>query len=145
MAKKKDIKKISRQDLIKEVDNVFSRFIRLRDANEKWIVTCPLCWAKMPRKQSQNMHFISRWNMKYRFNEKNCHAWCMRCNVYLNWNYIAYTRYMQRKYWISFVDRMIADKCAYKISTPDLVDMFHYYSNKANLLEAKLDISLIRK
>lgn len=138
-------KKRSRQDYIRELDSVFSAFIRLRDCNSKWIVVCPLCWAKIPRKKAQNMHFVSRWVMKHRYDEKNCHAGCMRCNVILNGNYIAYTRRMQKTYWISYVDKLIADKWPYKIPTPMLVDMIHYYSNKANLLEAKLDISQIRR
>ena len=138
-------KKRTRQDYIKELDTVFSKFIRLRDCNEKWIVVCPLCWSRIPWEKSQNMHFITRWNMKYRYNEKNCHAWCMRCNVFLNGNYIAYTRRMQKTYWISYVDRLISDKWPYKIPTPMLVDMISYYSNKADLLEAKLSISSIRR
>lgn len=138
-------KKLTRQDLIRELDSVFSQFIRLRDCNSKWIVVCPLCWARMPWKKAQNMHFVSRGNMKHRYDEKNCHAGCMRCNVYLNGNYIAYTRRMQKTYWISYVDKLIADKGPYKIPTPMLVDMIHYYNNKAMLLEAKLDVSQMRR
>lgn len=137
-------KKKTRQDYIKELDAVFSKFIRLRDSNKQWTVVCPLCWARMPREKSQNMHFITRWNMRHRYDEKNCHAWCMRCNVILNWNYIAYTRRMQKTYWLSYVDKLIADKWPYKIPTPTLVDMINYYSNKADLLEAKLDIRNLR-
>lgn len=137
-------KKPTRQDYVKLLDAVFSTYIRLRDANDKWIVICPLCWAKVSWKQAQNMHFISRWNMKHRYDEKNCHAGCVRCNVILNWNYIAYTRWMQKNYGISYVDRLIADKWPYKIPTPMLVDMIKYYSDKAQLLEAKLDILDVR-
>ena len=44
------------------------------------------------------MHFITRACWYYRYDEDNCHAGCMRCNVILNGNYIEYTRYMQNKY-----------------------------------------------
>ena len=128
---------LTRQDYIKELDWVFSKFIRLRDSNDKWIVVCPLCWTRIPREKAQNMHFLSRWVMKHRFDEKNCHAGCMRCNVILSWNYIVYTRRMQKNYWISFVDRLIADKWPYKISTPELVEMINYYSRKVDFLLAK--------
>ena len=134
---KKKTRKLTRQDYIKELDGVFSRFIRLRDCNERWIVVCPLCWTRIPREKAQNMHFVSRWVMKHRYDEKNCHAGCMRCNVILNGNYIAYTRRMQKTYWIGYVDRLIADKWPYKIPTPMLVDMIHYYQWKVDKLMIK--------
>lgn len=130
----------TRQDYIKQLDNIFSTFIRLRDCNAKWIVICPLCWAKIPRKKAQNMHFVSRGVMKYRYDEKNCHAGCMRCNVFLNGNYIIYTRWMQKTYWITYVDRIISDKQPYKIPTPMLVEMIKYYTQKANILADKKNI-----
>lgn len=130
----------TRQDYIKQLDNIFSTFIRLRDCNAKWIVVCPLCWAKIPRKKAQNMHFVSRGVMKYRYDEKNCHAGCMRCNVFLNGNYIIYTRWMQKTYWITYVDRIISDKQPYKIPTPMLMEMIKYYTQKANILADKKNI-----
>lgn len=73
------------------------------------------------------MHFVSRWVLKYRFSEKNCHAGCMRCNVILHWNYIIYTRYMQKKFWYDFVDFIINDKKAFSLSTPQLEVMIEKY------------------
>lgn len=119
---------LNRKKIIKKLDEVFSQYIRLRDSNAKWIVVCPLCWAKMERKKAQNMHFVSRWVLKYRFNEKNCHAWCMRCNVILNWNYIIYTRRMQKMYWIHYVDSIINDKQPFSISTSQLQKILEYYT-----------------
>ncbi|MBO7693682.1 MAG: recombination protein NinG [Methanobrevibacter sp.] len=83
------------------------------------------------------MHFITRAVMKYRFNEDNCHAGCVRCNVILHGNYIAYTRWMQNKYGIEVVDNMIRDKGLYKISTPDLLGMYYEYKAKADALLKK--------
>lgn len=124
------MKKLSRNKIVKKLDSIFSQYIRLRDCDSKWIVVCPLCWMKVERKKAQNMHFISRACMFYRYDEINCHAWCMRCNVILNWNYIVYTRRMQEKYWIEFVDNMITtSKQIYKISTPELEEKIQFYSS----------------
>ena len=109
MTKTKKTKSPTKTKLRKRADSVFSTFVRLRDSNKQWIVTCPLCWSKLPRKQAQNMHFIKRSCWLYRFNEDNCHAGCYRCNVVLSWNYIEYTRWMQRQYGIEAVDEMIAN------------------------------------
>ena len=107
MAKTKKIKSPTKTKLRQKADSVFSTFVRLRDSNKQWIVVCPLCWSKLPRKKAQNMHFIKRSCWFYRYDESNCHAWCYRCNVILSWNYIAYTRWMQKQYGIEYVDSMI--------------------------------------
>ena len=141
-------KKLSRQDYVRELDTIFSKFIRLRDCNDRGIVVCPLCWARIPREKAQNMHFVSRGVMKHRYDEKNCHAGCMRCNVILNGNYIVYTRRMQKTYWMGFVDRLIADKWPYKIPTPMLVDMINYYSQRVDKLLikiARLEVLKVRR
>lgn len=127
---KKEKSKLSRSKVVKKLDAVFSRFIRFRDCDKHGIVTCPLCGVKMPRKKAQNMHFISRKNMKYRFDEDNCHAWCQRCNVTLNGNYIEYTLYMVNRYWVEKTEAMKHDKQAYKIETWELEEMIEYYKLK---------------
>lgn len=133
MGKKRE--KSERQKVIEKLDSVFSDFIRLRDSDNKGRVVCPLCNAKMYRKYSQNMHFISRGVLKYRFDEKNCHAWCKRCNVFLNGNYIVYTRRMIENYGIELVDEMLVRKNEiYKIDTPDLEEMIKEYKEKVKIL-----------
>ena len=132
MAKKiKKAKKPTRSKLVQKADSIFSTYIRLRDSNNKGIVTCPLCWAKIPRKKAQNMHFITRSCWLYRYDESNCFAGCMRCNVILNWNYIIYTRFMQDKFWIEKVDEMINNsKKIHKLQTFELEDIINLYTEK---------------
>jgi len=108
MAKTKKTKSPTKTKLRKKADSVFSTFVRLRDSNKQWVVTCPLCWSRIPRKKAQNMHFIKRSCRLYRYDESNCHAGCYRCNVILSWNYIIYTRWMQKEYGIDYVDNMIS-------------------------------------
>lgn len=139
--KAKTKKTKTRQHLVKELDRVFSLFIRLRDCNDKGIVVCPLCWAKITRKQAQNMHFITRACFLYRYDEDNCHSGCMRCNVFLNGNYIVYTRRMQQQYWVEKVDEMINNRfLVFKIPTQTLVEMIDYYSWKAYEISKKKGI-----
>ena len=117
----------TRSQLIKKLDQVFSVYIRLSVADKDWYITCPLCWARVHWTKAQNMHFIKRSVYKYRRDEKNCHAGCMRCNVILHGNYIVYTRRMQRKYWEILVDEMINDKQIMKIATSSLQEMIDHY------------------
>jgi len=128
-------KKLTRKDYVKQLDSIFSTFIRLRDSTKEWIVVCPLCWARVNWKQAQNMHFISRGCWRYRYDEDNCHAGCMRCNVILHGNYILYTRWMQNTYGIKKVDEMINKKAqVYKIPTPQFLEMIEYYTQKVDKL-----------
>ena len=128
--------------LRKKADSVFSTFVRLRDSNKQWIVVCPLCWSKLPRKQAQNMHFIKRSCWFYRYDESNCHAWCYRCNVILSWNYIAYTRWMQREYGIDFVDHMIDEskKLHKEWSKEDYQKIIDTYTEKIIEYSKKLTV-----
>lgn len=134
--KAKKIKKPSRSKLIKKLDSVFSRYIRLRDSDSKWIVTCPLCGSRMHRKEAQNMHFISRWCYKFRWDETNCHAWDYRCNVLLKGNYIAYTRFMQNTYWVDTIDWMIEQsKNIEKVHSFEIEEEIENYTRLADGLE----------
>lgn len=98
---------VTRKDL---ADRVFSEYVRLKEADNNWVCTCVTCWAKMPRTEIQNWHFISRWNMKYRFDDINCHTQDAKCNVMLNGNYQKYTLYMIDRYGREKIDEMINDK-----------------------------------
>ena len=134
------MKKLSRNKIIKKLDWVFSEYIRLRDSDKKGIVTCPLCWKRIFWKYAQNMHFVSRWVLKYRFSEKNCHAGCMRCNVILHWNYIIYTRYMQKKFWYEYVDYIINDKVVFNITTSQLEALIYKYELLRDKLLTEKDL-----
>ena len=132
LKKPKKTKSPSKSKLRGKADSVFSTYIRLRDSDKHGMVKCPLCWARMFWKQAQNMHFIKRSCWLYRYNEDNCHAGCYRCNVVLNWNYIVYTRYMQNRYWIEAVDKMIANnkKLNKERSKEDYEKIIKEYSEK---------------
>lgn len=138
--KTKKVKSPSKSSLRKKADSIFSTYIRLRDADKNGVVKCPLCWARMFWKQAQNMHFIKRSCWLYRYDEDNCHAWCYRCNVVLNGNYIIYTRYMQNRYGIEAVDKMIANnkKLNTERSKKDYEKIINRYSEKIILFANKL-------
>jgi len=130
--KKKKIK--SRSQLVKELDAIFSRYIRLRDADDKGICTCITCNEKLHRKNIQSWHFITRWNYKYRRSVTNCWSQCMPCNIYKSWNYISYTLAMIWKYGECVVREMQEDRELIKISTPEIREMIEKYKYEVELL-----------
>lgn len=73
------------QDYVKLAQQVFNKFIRLRDAGEN----CISC-NKKPLKENAG-HFYNannHWNV--RFNEHNVNLQCEYCNTYLHGNLIEY-------------------------------------------------------
>jgi len=130
----------SRSQLVKELDAIFSRYIRLRDADDKGICSCITCWEKVHRKNIQNWHFITRWNYKYRWSENNCYAQCMPCNIYKSGNYISYTLAMIWKYGEGIVREMQEDKELIKVSTPEIREMIEKYKYEVELLMKIKDI-----
>ena len=75
-------KKVSRKNLVKRLDTVFSQYIRLRNANAQGIAECYTCGVKKNWKQLQCGHFQSRKHYGTRFDETNCQVQCVSCNVY---------------------------------------------------------------
>lgn len=118
----------TRSQLVKELDAIFSRYIRMRDADKNGICSCITCGDKKPRKEMQACHFISRWVYRYRRSEMNVRAWCYKCNVLLKWNYIPYTLFMIKKYWEDKVREMQKDKELVKVTTPDITYWIITYS-----------------
>ena len=74
-------KKASRSKVIKQLDSVFSKYIRQRDAVNE-IATCFTCGKRDHWKRLQNGHFQSRKHYSTRWDETNCQVQCAGCNVF---------------------------------------------------------------
>lgn len=76
------MKSKSINQLVAELDKVFSIFIRLRDMDDEGFSYCVTCGKPMTLKTSQCGHFISRRHYATRWEEKNCAAQCVGCNMF---------------------------------------------------------------
>lgn len=68
--------------LKKDLDTVFSQFIRQKYANELGMVKCYTCSTIKHWKEQQNGHWIPRNNLATRFSESNCRPQCVGCNMF---------------------------------------------------------------
>jgi len=125
--KPKKKKQITRWKLVKMLDSIFSRYIRLSYADNNGMVKCVTSGDMYHWKNIQNGHFITRWNYKYRWDEKNCYPQCYVDNCIKNWNYKEYTLFMIRTHWQIVVENMITDKELVKISTPRIKEQIEHY------------------
>jgi len=68
--------------LKKELDKIFSVYIRLREATDNGLCQCFTCGKVDHYKRMQNGHFQSRRFLPTRFDEENCQVQCPACNVF---------------------------------------------------------------
>lgn len=131
---KPKVKKITRSKLVKQMDEIFSIYIRLKDAKDG-MATSVTCGTTKPWKEMQNGHFFTRGRQATRWHVMNCHVQDYHCNVALSGNYIKYTTYMIDRYGREAVDELerlsLSGK---KISTPELRDMIEEYKEKVKQL-----------
>lgn len=86
-------------------DNVFSKYIRTRDN-----FTCFTCDKFGDMKSMQCGHYISRSINILRYDEKNCNAQCVGCNVFKSGNIPEYAIRLIRKYGNTILEELHARK-----------------------------------
>jgi len=74
-------KKITRTKLVKNLDTIFSQYIRRVNSTDE-IATCFTCGKQDHWKKLQNGHFQSRRHYATRWDELNCQVQCAGCNVF---------------------------------------------------------------
>ena len=84
--------------LTNEADDLFSKVIRLKYADENGNVWCVTCGNSYHWKEIQNGHFISRDKFNTRYDLRNCHPQCGTCNSAHNDNRDSYRIFMLRTY-----------------------------------------------
>ena len=99
MKPKKKLRTISQ--LKKIADSVFSKWIRFRDN------ACVTCGSQS---QLQNGHYISRAINILRYDERNCNAQCVVCNVFKNGNMAEYSAFMRRKHGPDIIEQLLREK-----------------------------------
>ena len=114
-----------------KLDTIFSKFIRMRDADSSGIVKCISCNKFFHWKKVDNGHFVNRKHMSTRFSEKNCNAQCISCNRFDEGNNIGYAKGLIQKYGPGIIDELEVLKYqTSKFSEFDYKVMIQDYSKK---------------
>jgi len=85
----------------KELDAVFSRYIRYRDKGQ-----CFTCPKKDEPKRMQNGHFVPRQYLSVRFDERNCNCQCYVCNMLYGGQGATYAIRLADKYGQEVVEEL---------------------------------------
>lgn len=103
---------------------LFSKYIRLKAADECGTVECVTCGELMHWKEAQAGHFIGGRTNSVLFDERLVHVQCRMCNIWLGGNYVSYTLYMLTKHTREEVEEFQALKHkTVKYSIGDLLDL----------------------
>ena len=122
--------------LKKDLDTVFSQYIRLRRAiNEE--CTCVTCGVTNHYKKMQNGHFMSRRHASTRWDEENCQVQCYSCNVMQQGKQYEYSIWLDSFYGQGKADELLAkSRITTKFDRYDLEEMIKKYKEKVNNLSS---------
>ena len=92
----KKVKKKTTSQLKKELDKVFSIYIRQK-YEKNGQVQCYTCGKTFHWKEIQNGHFVSRTQLATRYDERNCKPQCVGCNIFGGGRIATFANYLERE------------------------------------------------
>lgn len=110
----------NKRSLIKKLDTIFSKFIRLRDCGKEF-GRCISCGKIILFSTCDCGHYINRKHLSLRFDEKNCNAQCRSCNRFDEGNIQGYRNGLIEKYGEKEVELLeikkhnISNLCSFEI------------------------------
>lgn len=124
-------KKKTRGQLVKELDRVFSIFIRQRGMDARGFNSCYTCGTTARWQDLQCGHFISRRHYSTRWDEKNCKPQDAKCNVFNQGNAPVFAAKLIEEYGASILNLLIAKKNnLMKITNTELEILINEYNSK---------------
>jgi len=119
---------------LKKLDDAFSEYIRLRDADDNGYITCCTGGGRVFWKYADCGHYIDRGNMATRYHEKNCHAQSKEWNQFKNKEVMleAYEEFLVDKYGENIIDDLETLKHnTLRISNNEAILLIKHYKAKA--------------
>jgi hypothetical protein len=130
--------------LKKELDTIFSVFIRLREANEYGYCQCFTCGKVGHYKTGgmQNGHFQSRKHMTTRFDEENCQVQCIKCNIFDSGQQYLFSLRLDEKYGAGTSEELeYLARTIHKVSRVEYEEQISYYKKLVKNLKEEKQIS----
>lgn len=127
-------RKVSRKNLIKKLDSVFSLYIRRRHAKND-IAQCYTCGKKDHYKKLQNGHFMSRKSYATRWDETNCQVQCVKCNMFEQGMSYVFGLNLNKQFGEGTAEALLRkSKEILKLSNDEVISLITKYENKLNNL-----------
>ena len=104
--KPKTPKKKSLSKLKKQLDQIYSQYIRQSSANKQGLARCYTCSKEADWKELQCGHFISRSSLATRFMEENTKVQCVGCNVFGSGRPVIFAERLQKEYGKDIIEKL---------------------------------------
>ena len=122
--------------LVNKLDRVFSRFVRMKHADNDGQISCVTCGKQAQWNEVHAGHFVKRQHMSLRWDERNVMPQCVRCNLHMGGRQDDYAAYIVNEYGHATFADLIAKKHETKKWTrPELEELIQKYSERVSLLE----------
>ena len=122
-------KKLSRSKLVKKLDTVFSKYIRISNADKNGYCTCVTCGVVKHWKEIQAGHFMSRKHYSTRWDERNVSSQCLACNMFRQGEQYKYSLFLGKD---EAEVLYLKSKETVKFTNYELEEMIKDYSNRLN-------------
>jgi len=124
---------MTRGEWIKLLQATFNTYIRLRDKD----LPCVSC-GKTNVEEFHAGHFVATTYQYHRFNEKNVHKQCSKCNTHLRGNLIPYRIELIKRIGLEEVEYIENTRhMMLEITIPEIKNMIVEYKNKIKSLQNK--------
>ena len=137
MVKENVDKALSRKIVIKEIDQLFSRYKRLENKNDNGLIRCFTCGKLFPYSVTDCGHFVGRQHLSLRWEERNTEPQCIDCNRFHEGVKDVFALNLQKKYGVGIIEELNTLKHQErKWSIPELLDLQEVLKKKIKSLEA---------
>lgn len=126
------------QGLYDDLDNTFSKYIRIRDADAKGVITCYGCGTQKRWQDAHCSHFMPRANLATRWMPENAAASCVGCNTLGRGRLDKFEQYLESRH-KGIVDYLREQGCSvYKPSRIELKELLVELRVKLRTAQTKL-------
>jgi len=126
----------ARQKLVKDLDKVFSLFIRMRASDENGYATCFTCGQRKKYREGDAGHFISRGAYSTRWNETNVQFQDKKCNIFQSGQQYLFSVALNRLYGEGTADALFAmSRQTRKYGVGEIKAMIEIYKDKVERLK----------
>jgi hypothetical protein len=126
--------------LKKKLDAIFSKYVRLSNADKNGYVKCYTCGVKKywEKDGMQAGHFMSRKHTSTRFDEQNVKPQCYSCNCHFYGRQFVFGKNLDKEFGKGTADALLQkSRQTQKNTVIDLQELIELYSNKLDNLVKK--------
>ncbi len=128
-------KKSQRKKAVERLDNIFSKFIRLRDSDKHGYCKCVTCGKKAfwTREGMQCGHFQTRAKYSTRWHVQNAHAQCAGCNMVNGGQQYKHGLEIDKRYGEGSAERILMESnVTQKFTTFELEEMYESFKEEVD-------------